>query len=615
MLLAFGLRVWRLDFQALWWDEGISVFLAHQDVPAILANRASDVHPPLYFLLLSGWVRLAGSSAWAARFLSVAAGTLCLPLLFQLGRRLANRSTGALAALILAASPFLVHHSQEVRMYALVPLLGLLSTYLMLRLLDEDDRLPWPTYLIVTAAALYTHYYAAFLPMLQTVLIFATRRRRLIMRWLAVQLVLLVAFLPWLAVVGSRLPDSIQGKVALESHVVLGPLAFLDRYLRIVSAGYHQGVPVATVAYAVSLILTGLGVYAWSRDGRRRSLALVLLYLGLPLLAGWAINLQLPFAGFPRLLAFVAPACYLLMAAGLDRLRGRAPALAAVALLPVLVGSGWGLAQHYTVPRQPEEDLRPLIARVGELAQSQDVVICDFTWQASYFYSYYRGELPRLYLPPAATWGADETRMARDLDRLMGQHRLAWYVAYQGLGGTQGRNIEDYLTRGYYLALDEWYGDTRLLLYAGPHAPQQPTRRLKARLGDHIQLTGYSLGREAVPAGDVLPLTLYWRATVQVAESYKVFVHLLDGAERVVAQRDTVPVGGARPTNTWQPGEDVADNYGVFIPPGTPPGEYRVEVGMYSPSTGVRLPVQVEGQPAGHRLLLGTVRLRAPGTD
>lgn len=611
ILLAFGLRAWRLDRQALWWDEGISLYLANQDVVTILADRAGDIHPPLYFLLLRAWVLFVGSSAWATRFLSALLGTLCVLLLYQLGRRLADSITGGLAALILALSPFLLHHAQEGRMYALVPFLGLLSTCLMLRLQEREGPLLWLAYLIVTASALYTHYYAVFIPLFQTVFILRARRRGFLLRWLMAQAGLLFLCLPWLVFVGSRLPASVVGKTRYEQDVSLGLLSFLDRYLRVASLGYLEGGSLISAgAYALYLLLALLGIYRWR--GKAGGPGLALLYLGLPLLGSWLINLRFPFDHFPRLLAFAASAYYLLVAAGLERLGRRSTLLGGAALLLVMGVSSSDLARYYIPLRHPEEDYRPPIARVGSLARPRDAVICDFPWQAGYFQSYYRGEWPHLYLPPGRAWAADPARMGRDLDRLMADHRLVWYPAYQSLGGTRGRNIEGYLSKKYYLALDEWYGHTRLLLYAGPLAPREVEHLLEVELSDRIRLLGYSLGRETVPVGDVLPLTLHWQALAEIEGRYKVFVHLLDARERVIAQRDAEPGSGVRPTTIWEVGDTLADNYGVLIPPDTPPGEYRIEVGMYNPVTGARLPVSVKGRPAGDRVLLGSVRVAAP---
>ena len=78
ILLAVGLRLYRLDHQSLWNDEGTSVALAQRDLVTITKSAALDIHPPLYYYALHVWLRLFGASEFAVRSLSVVAGTVIL---------------------------------------------------------------------------------------------------------------------------------------------------------------------------------------------------------------------------------------------------------------------------------------------------------------------------------------------------------------------------------------------------------------------------------------------------------------------------------------------------------------------------------------------------------
>ncbi len=106
-------------------------------------------------------------------------------------------------------------------------------------------------------------------------------------------------------------------------------------------------------------------------------------------------------------------------------------------------------------------------------------------------------------------------------------------------------------------------------------------------------LEGFSVAQTTVSPDETLALTLVWRATGTPTTSYRVFTHLLSEGGRVIAQHDELPVGGARPTTGWMPGEYLLDTYHlVFNDEGRQyRGPARLEVGFYDPQTGARVPV------------------------
>jgi hypothetical protein len=94
----------------------------------------------------------------------------------------------------------------------------------------------------------------------------------------------------------------------------------------------------------------------------------------------------------------------------------------------------------------------------------------------------------------------------------------------------------------------------------------------------------------------------------------KVYVHLVGPGNEVIAQQDAPPLGGAFPTwlwfPKWIPGESVVDPYRLTIPEGTPPGDYRVEVGMYGFTTFQRaIFYNPDGEMTGDFFVLGMVRV------
>jgi hypothetical protein len=121
-------------------------------------------------------------------------------------------------------------------------------------------------------------------------------------------------------------------------------------------------------------------------------------------------------------------------------------------------------------------------------------------------------------------------------------------------------------------------------------------RELDLPVDGFATLAGYTLA--PLEAGQPLRLTLFWQDRTATATSWKVFVHVLDGANHVLAQQDALPAAGQAPTTSWVPGQVVADRYEVALPGPLPAGA-QLEVGMYEPVSGKRLAIG----PQDHVLL------------
>lgn len=131
-------------------------------------------------------------------------------------------------------------------------------------------------------------------------------------------------------------------------------------------------------------------------------------------------------------------------------------------------------------------------------------------------------------------------------------------------------------------------------------------RPLNYQFGPAIQLLDYALATPQVSPGEDLRLVLYWQAHARPERDYTVFVHVLDAAGELVAQRDNMPVDNTFPTTRWPVGPSIDDVHLVPLPPDMPAGEYRVVIGMYVRQTGERLPIH---RPDGEEVPDGTLVL------
>ncbi|MGD2143899.1 MAG: glycosyltransferase family 39 protein, partial [Anaerolineae bacterium] len=218
------MRFHRIGSQGLWIDEAFSIWLARRPLGEMLHWVAEvDQHPPLYYALLHGWTEVFGDSEASARSLSALFGSLTIPVVYLLGRRLSGEKVGLLAALILAVSPFHVRFAQEARMYTLLALNVSLGLYAVTRLLGavsapgllerRAGRLCWIAHVACTGAALWTHNTAIFFPVGVNLFVFShllaprligrgrvlphPRRSRFLRHWILAQAAILLLWLPW----------------------------------------------------------------------------------------------------------------------------------------------------------------------------------------------------------------------------------------------------------------------------------------------------------------------------------------------------------------------------------------------------------------------------------
>lgn len=572
LLLGFGLRTFRLDFQPLWWDEGYSVYFASMSLPEMVEATSLDIHPPFYYALLHGWIALAGASPVALRLLSAITGTVTMPLFYFLSRFLVDESTATIATLLLAISPFHVYYSQEIRMYGLVTLLGLGATVALALILKRRPFL-FPAYVILASLALYTQYYAVFVLMAHAAIILAFWMKGKSRPWIALWglLVAFIFYLPWVFYAGEKLFLYVQGKKAIEQYLPLPFHYFLARHMAAFGMG-HMPQKFFQVFWSGGAILSATALWGmWSLRNKPSALFIILVYLFVPLLGGFVLNLFFPFHPiyFERLLLIALPPYLLLLAAGIKAINLRL--LLSVALAFMLAS----LTTFYLFPRYIQEDYRPLARIVSRFSSPQDVILCVYPWQIGYFLSYCPELCPKPVLVSSPEWG-EEVR--GQIENFWKEGKRIWFPAYQAKGAILESQVESYALKQAFLGLNKWFGTTRLLLFAPPAT--FTLHPVKVRFGRELELTGFALvNRETEPPGDIR-IALRWEGALQTSLNFQ--LRLSDSIGRTWAQQD------------FRLG--FPDRYAFFIPPGTPPGKYEIRLKVYDASTKKPLDV-FDGQP------------------
>ncbi|MCL4256670.1 MAG: glycosyltransferase family 39 protein, partial [Anaerolineae bacterium] len=133
LLIAFLLRVHDIGGQSLWHDEGNTYVQTTRNFAEIADNAGRDIHPPLYYWLITVWTRFMGDSETGLRSLSLFASLITVAVTFAIGKRLFGIIPAVFAMIFISLNTFSIYYAQEARMYALLALLGALAMWLFVR--------------------------------------------------------------------------------------------------------------------------------------------------------------------------------------------------------------------------------------------------------------------------------------------------------------------------------------------------------------------------------------------------------------------------------------------------------------------------------------------------
>jgi hypothetical protein len=471
-------------------------------------------------------------------------------------------------------------------------------------------------YLLATLAAIYTHYYAFFVVLAENLFVclalLASRRWRVLGGWLVTQAVLIMAYLPWIVVQSAFLGGKASAR--FEEWDLATALRIAGETLSSFGAGLAVSPAVSWGALGLFLVVAGAGLVALLRR-RQWEPWLIVAYLLVSLFLAWLVNPIMPFF-YPRYLLLIAPAFYLLVGWGAVALGQLWRPLAAVGVVLLLFGSAYGLRGYYTDEAYVKGRYGQMMAYIEENAQPGDGLLLANQLQRPIFEYYRPLELDARFFP-GYEYALEDPRTARDLETLAARHPRLWFVRF---GNPAEYDPDGYLTRwlathGSKAYFGGW-GDADLSLYVmgpalGEAAAEGIQYPLRADLDGQVVLLGYAVSAEKVAPGETLLLTLYWQALRPMMERYTVFTHLLDAGEQIQAQMDSEPQGGGLPTDRWEVGKVIQDNYALVVAADAAPGPHVLEVGMYLLETLDRLPVRdlESGAPLGDRVVLGTIEV------
>lgn len=171
-LLNFILKLFYLDFSPFWYDEIISVQSASLNFGHIKHVSEWDKNPPFYYYCLSIWIKIFNDSEFYVRLLSVFFSSLAASFLFVFANKYFNKTTAIISSFLFLSSNTIFFYSHEARVYSLVLLLALISSYLFFKI--KEKPIPLIIFLLglTNFLLIYSHYISGLIIFFQSILIF-----------------------------------------------------------------------------------------------------------------------------------------------------------------------------------------------------------------------------------------------------------------------------------------------------------------------------------------------------------------------------------------------------------------------------------------------------------
>jgi hypothetical protein len=634
-------RLYHLGSESLWYDETVSVYLATQPLPNLIAHTARDIHPPAYYLLLHAWRLLANPTvAFGLEYLyawpSLCLAMMVMALTYVLARRFFGKRVARWALAIALLHPFQVWFAQEVRMYALGAFCLMLSLWAVspLLLVPPSARLSpvslprrmFALYLFAALLGLYTLYYFLFWLVILNlaVLLQQWRNWRGLRTWFLLQFLLLLGWLPWLPTFlhQAATPPVPAWRVPWQNATEMARAA--SEGLAALFVGHTPALSLKW-PWTMGALAAGVAFFVYTKSVPRRTRIMWLLLAFGPLAMLLGVSLIGPPIYHVRYVATYAPIFVLLLGALLAHMQ-RGHAL--FTLLLVTAVGVLSLDQLWSNPRFAADDHRAAVATLARQWRPGDAILVNAGWVYTALSVYWPTELPTptsTRPPPLAAtqrltevtsiprsvtttlpvlfrtgsidgpsslgWGLPESDFfsisasatTASLEQLAASHARVWHYRLYDTVNDPNAYIRTWLNDHTTLEFSQSFPGEGYLLLEGYHTPNTitpaETTRTDLDYADAALRLATVAHAPALPAGEMLYVHLTWQASEPstLATTPAVSLRLQDASGNLLLQNDT-PV-------TANPAGSSTQAVALPIPASMIPGDYTVSLVLYAPET------------------------------
>ena len=339
ILLGALLRIYNLASKTLWYDDITSLAIAAKSLRFIVTQYPG--YKSAYIIMLKAWTGIFGISAAAVTMLPAVSGIASVFLTFRIGKDVCNTRVGLISSFLLSISCFHIYHSREVKQYAMLLFLILLSIFFFIKFFSERKTKFIILNVLLNIAILFVHPFGFSLVLVQILHILIHRRlieKVELKKWFLAQILLLFAFGVWLAVI-------LNAKNHLQAVLWWVPrpdILSLATTFRTFCYGASYGLSDVTVQSCpaviagIVIIIFGLffikGLFVIFTSHLQNHVRLFIIWLFLPV----ALTFLFSYIFFPvyvtKHLLILLPAFYYIIAIGLSH-KAKAPFIITVLLI------------------------------------------------------------------------------------------------------------------------------------------------------------------------------------------------------------------------------------------------------------------------------------------
>jgi hypothetical protein len=264
VLLSCGIRFFTAGWGGLSCDEAYCVNIVQATSwSRMFTYIVEDGNAPLIYVIYRLWSTVFGTTDFAFRILAVFIASALAPVAYVIFRKQLGHGSALQLAVLLALCPPLVQFGVLVRGYGLLPLLSLLVTWQLMRIIDQPTVRRLSIYCLLIAATVYLHHWGAMLALghatLMVVgLICKWWSREVFVRWLVAASVAALLYAPWAVIVAKQLRQDVSPwilKPSLVECLFLTPVEAVAGYREKYAILLYWNILWANVAYWCSLLI------------------------------------------------------------------------------------------------------------------------------------------------------------------------------------------------------------------------------------------------------------------------------------------------------------------------------------------------------------------------